>query len=105
MTVDARTNLIPAAASKFEPRREVGGGSEMFMHAKFVLWAMQQEDIDSITVRRVQGVLQVSKQTAQRLRTLWRDITARRFYRESVPDIVSVQSRIHGLGEARNDMG
>lgn len=97
-------NLIPAAASKVTPKREIGPGTDTFTHMKFVVWAMQQQDIDAITVRRVREVMKVSTATAQRLRQMWREMTARRFYRDSVPDIVNVLTRIHNLPKkAAND--
>jgi len=96
-------NLIPAAASKFEPRRKTGPRSDTAMHLRFVIWAMQQPDIDSVSVRRVAKVMRVAVPTAQRLRELWRDITATRFYHDSVPDIVNVLAKVYRVGNASND--
>lgn len=93
-------NLIPAAASKTELRR---GRVPTYIHMKFVVWAMQK-DIDSVTVRRVADVMKVSKATAQVLRNMWLNLTATRFYHDSVPDIVNVLQRIHNLPKkAAND--
>jgi hypothetical protein len=52
---------------------------------------------------RVKNALHVAMPTAQKLRDHWRDLTATRFYCDSVPDIVDTQRRIFGLGAASND--
>lgn len=97
-------NLIPAAASKVTPKRELGPGTDTFTHMRFVVWAMSIKDIDAITVRRVKDALKVSTATAQRLRTMWREMTATRFYHQSVPEIVNVLQKIHNLpNKASND--
>lgn len=87
------SNLVPGAGGTITPRR-----ADTYTHFQFVVWAMLQQDIDSITVRRVARALRVSKSTAQGLRTHWRELTATRFYHDSARDIVDVQRRIFGLG-------
>lgn len=86
-------NLIPGAGGSITTRR-----ANTYTHFQFVVWAMLQPDIDSITVRRVKNALRVSTETAQKMRNHWRNLTASRFYHDSVPDIVSVQQRIFGRG-------
>lgn len=85
-------NLVPGAGGTITPRR-----ADTYTHFQFVVWAMLQQDIDSITVRRVARALKVSRATAQNLRSHWRDLTATRFYHDSAPDIVKTQARIFGL--------
>ncbi len=95
---DGHDNLIPGVRG--DPKLHKPGTT---MHMKFVVWAMQQVDIDAITVRRVHDAMHVSTVTAQRLRTHWRDLTATRFYHDSAPEIVNVLRQVYGLGEASND--
>lgn len=95
---DGHDNLIPAVRG--DPKLR---GADTPAHMKFVVWAMQQPDIDAISVRRVSAVMHVSKVTAQKLRDHWRDLTATRFYHDSVPGIVGVLRQVYGLGEASNE--
>ena len=96
MPNSGRDNLIPGSSST--PRR-----ADTYIHMQFVVWAMQQPDIDSITVRRVKNAMRCSMTTAAKLREFWRTLTSTQFYRYSVPDIVNVQARIFGLGSASNE--
>lgn len=97
-------NLIPAAASKVTPRREVGPGTDTYTHMQFVVWAMSKPSIDLITVRRVKETMRVSTATAQRLRQMWLHMTSTQFYRGTVPEIVNVLQKIHNLPKkAAND--
>lgn len=96
-----RSNLIPNAA-KQSTRVLHGYRNDTLMHLRFFLWAMQQRDIDAITVRRVATVMRCSRNTAQRLREFWRDLVARPFYRDSVPEIVGALGEVYGV-KAGND--
>lgn len=82
------TNLIPGKG----PGRR-GHGVQIMQHARFVIWAMQQENIDDITVRRVARVFNVATATAQKLRSSWRDLMSTTFYRDAVPGIVRQHRR------------
>ena len=96
-------NLIPAAASRVSPKRDVGPGTDTYVHMKFVVWAMQK-DIDHITVRAVRETMRVSTATAQRLRQMWLTLTATRFYHDSAPTIVTKLSQTYRIGQkAAND--
>lgn len=92
---DGHDNLIPAVRGDPKLRK-----ADTPMHMKFVVWAMQQRDIDAITVRRVKSALHVSMPTAQKLRDHWRDLTATRFYHDSAPQIVEALRLVYGLGAA-----
>lgn len=94
-------NLIPDAANRVSTR---GGPNTLtYTHMRFVIWAMQHH-IDDVTVRRVKDAMRVSTTTAQNFREGWRHLTSTRFYRDSVPDIVNVLTRIHNLPQkAAND--
>jgi hypothetical protein len=96
-----RSNLIPDAA-KHSTRVLHGDRCDTLTHLRFAVWAMQQRDIDAITVRRVAAVMRCSRVTAQRLRDLWRDLVARPFYRDSVPEIVGALGELYGV-KAGND--
>lgn len=86
------SNLIPGAASKCEPRRPIGPNNDTLLHMRFVVWAMQL-DIDTVTVARIKTAMRVSATTAQRLRQLWLELTATRFYHDSMPSIVAQLDR------------
>lgn len=92
-------NLVPGAASKVKPRRDLGVGSATYLHMRFVVWAMQVKDIDSLTVKRIRYVMRVSTATAQRLRSLWRHMTSTRMYHDSVPDIVGTLEDVYHLSK------
>lgn len=65
------------------PRR-VSKFSDVGMHFRFVLWAMQVRDIDTITISRVEQAMGVSRKTAERLRREWREVAVSRTCRAAM---------------------